>query len=97
MSAFVSQCTCRPSNHPTIVSEGGHLTCTNKRAHADEHKLARNEGLLVLPAMHLLCLCSMLVPSVFSHLRKRYAKKCDFSGNLTGWVAFRLEDVRETE
>ena len=30
------------------------------------------------PAMHLLCMCSMLVPSEFSHLRKRSAKKVHF-------------------
>ena len=34
--------------------------------------------------MHLLCMCSMLVPSEFSSLRKRSAKKlhfCTFLGN----------------
>ena len=56
----------------------GHLTCTNKRAQADEQKIARNEGFLAPPAMHLLCMCSMLVPSEFSHLRKRSAKKLHF-------------------
>ena len=38
---------------------------------------------LVLPAMHLLCMCSMLVPSEFSHLRKWHAKIlhfCTFRG-----------------
>ena len=62
----------------------GHLTCTNKRAQADEKKIARNESFLALPAMHPLCVCSMLVPSEFSHLRKRSAKKlhfCAFLGN----------------
>ena len=54
---------------------GGHLMCTNRRAQAAEQKIARNESFLALPAMHLLCLCSMLVPSEFSHLRKRSAKK----------------------
>ena len=62
----------------------GHLTCTNKRAQAAEQKIARNESFLALPAMHPLCVCSMLVPSEFSHLRKRSAKKlhfCTFLGN----------------
>ena len=61
----------------------GHLTCTNKRAQAAEQKIARNESFLALPAMHLLCVCSMLVPSTFSHLRKWFAKKilfCIFLG-----------------
>ena len=64
-------------NGPKTVSEStvsntklseklrGHLTCTNKRAQAAEQKIARNESLLALPAMHLLCMCSMLVPSEF--------------------------------
>ena len=33
--------------------------------------------------MHLLCMCSMLVPSEFSHLQKQFAKKwhfCTFPG-----------------
>ena len=62
----------------------GHLTCTNKCAQAAEQKIARDESFLALPAMHLLCMCSMLVPSEFSHLRKRSAKKlhfCTFLGN----------------
>ena len=61
----------------------GHLTCTDNRAQADEQKIARNEGSLALPAMHLLCMCSMVVSSEFSHLRKRSAKKlhfCTFPG-----------------
>ena len=56
----------------------GHLTCTNKPAQAAEQKIARNESILALPAMPLLCMCSMLVPSEFSHLRKRSAKKLHF-------------------
>ena len=56
----------------------GHLTCTNKRAQAAEQKIARNESSLALPAMHLLWMCSVLVPSEFSHLRKRSAKKIAF-------------------
>ena len=62
----------------------GHLTCTNKRAQAAEQKIARNESFLALPAMHLLCMCSVLFPSEFSHLRKRSARKlhfCTFLGN----------------
>ena len=61
----------------------GHLTCANKRAQADAQKLARNEGFLALPTMHLLCMCSMLVPSEFSHLRRRSAHNvhfCTFPG-----------------
>ena len=49
-------------------------TCT----HPDEQKVARNEGFVAPPAMHLLCTCSMWVPSEFSHLRKRSAKKFAF-------------------
>ena len=55
-----------------------HLTCTNKDAQADEQNIARNERFLALPAMHLLCVCSMLVPSEFPNLRKRSGKKLPF-------------------
>ena len=48
----------------------GHLMCTNRRAQADKQKIARNEGVLVLPSMHL-CMCSMLVPSEFSPICKK--------------------------
>ena len=44
--------------------------CTNKGAQADEQKTTRNEGFSALPAMHLLCMSSMLVPCEFSHFRK---------------------------
>ena len=53
----------------------GRLTCTNKRAQADEQKMARNEGFLAPPSLHLLCICSMSVPSEFSRLQKRPRKK----------------------
>ena len=50
----------------------------NKRAQADEHKIARNEGFLALPNLHPLCRCSLLLKSEFSHLRKRSAEKLHF-------------------
>ena len=36
------------------------------------------KGVLALPAMRLLCMCSMLVPSEFAHSRKRDAKNLHF-------------------
>ena len=62
--------------HTAAIS--GQLTCTNKRAQVDEHKIARNEGFWVPPTVHLLCMCSLLVTSEFSHLRKQSAEKIHF-------------------
>ena len=56
----------------------GHLTCTNKRAQADEQKIARNEGFLAPPAMHLLCMCSKLVPRCVSPFAKTVRAKIAF-------------------
>ena len=61
-----------------VVSFSGQLTYTNKRVQADEHKIARNEGFLAPPTFHLLCTCSLLLTSEFSHLRKRSAEKLHF-------------------
>ena len=73
-SSFVSA----PASSGAPVFQRVHLTCTNKRAQADEQKIARNERLLALPAIPLLCMCSMMAPSEFSHLRKRSVKKLHF-------------------
>ena len=56
----------------------GHLTCTNKRAQADEQKITRNERFLALPAMHLLCMCSMLVKSYVFSFAKTVREKTAF-------------------
>ena len=64
----------------------GQLRYTNKRAQADEHKIARDEGFLAPPTFHLLFMCSLLLTSEFSHLRKRSAEKlhfCAFPGICT--------------
>ena len=73
-----------------LLNFRGHLTCTNKRAQAAEQKIARNKSFLAPPAMHLLCMCSMLVPREFSHLRKRSAKKLRF-------CTWKLPHFRERE
>ena len=44
-------------------------------AQADGQKIARNNGSLALSAMHLLRMCSMLVPSEFSHFAKTAREK----------------------
>ena len=58
-----------PQDESDALSFRGQLTCTNKRAQADEQKIARNGVCLAPPAMHLLCKCSMLVRNELSHLR----------------------------
>ena len=49
--------------------------CTNKRAQANQQEIEKNGGFLVPPAMRLLCMCSMLVPSELSHLLGGSAQK----------------------
>ena len=49
------------------------LTGGNKRAQGDKHIsiTARKEGFLAPPTVHLLCMCSLLVKSVFSPQKKQ--------------------------
>ena len=59
------------------------LTCTNRRAQTEEQKIARNEGFLVPPTVHLLCMCSLLVPSEFlicENCPRRNCIFCNFPG-----------------
>ena len=74
----------------TLLS--GQLTYTNKRAQADEHLIARNEGFLAPPTFHLLCVCSLLLTSEFF----------PFATTVRGKVAFlcfpwNLQHFRERE
>ena len=51
------------------------MTC----AKPQDLQTARNESFLALPAMHLLCMCSMLRPKLkFSHLSKTIREKIAF-------------------
>ena len=52
------------------------LTCTNKRAQADECKVARNESFLAPPTVHLLCMFSCSVTNKSSHVRNGSQKNC---------------------
>ena len=71
-----SRCSIQCTN--ILANIRGHLTCTNKRAQADEQKIARNERLLAPPAMHLLFMCSKLVPSEFPICENGPRKKVHF-------------------